>query len=191
MSQALGGVLKSRYKLGHQRVLKVIEDLTEEQMRWHPTSSTHSVAWNAWHLGRWADYLQARIPALTARLGEVLGPRRQIWEEERLAVLWGLDPVILGWGETGTDMDDGIAAALPLPNKDDLLGYMRRSYEAAELAVDAIENEEFTVAYREPYDPGTERTVAFTIIGLHAHDERHLGQIAFLRRMMELPRRLR
>src|SRR5213593_825405 len=46
--------VKQRYGLGHQRVLRALEDLTDEQMRWHPGPDTHSISWNVWHLGRYA-----------------------------------------------------------------------------------------------------------------------------------------
>lgn len=59
MGEPFVNAVKQRYNLGHQRVLRALEDLTEEQMRWHPTPVTHSISWNIWHLGRWADYLHA------------------------------------------------------------------------------------------------------------------------------------
>jgi hypothetical protein len=188
MDQTVLSVLKSRYKLGHRRVLKLLNDLTEEQMRWHPTRNTHSIGWNAWHLGRWTDYLQARLTVMVPRLEELFGATRQIWQEENLSARWGLDPQSLGWEETGMGMEDAVAGALPLPGKDQVIGYMRRAFEAAERAVDSLREEELEISYRSPHDWEGERIVAMYIIGYHAHDERHLGQIAYLRREMGLPR---
>ena len=119
MGDAFVDAVKQRYKLGHQRVLRALEDLTEEQMQWHPSPVSHSIAWNVWHLGRWADYLQAEISTMTPRPREVLGPGREIWETDALAARWGFDPTVLGWRQMGTDMDDRAAASLPFPKEGD------------------------------------------------------------------------
>ncbi len=179
--------VKQRYKLGHQRVLLALEDLTEEQMQWHPAPVTHSISWNVWHLGRWADHLQAEISMMTPRLREVLGPGREIWETEALAERWGFNSTVLGWRQMGTDMDDRTAASLPFPDKETVVGYMRRTLDAAEHAVDGILDEEFGTIYRSPHAWAGERVIGLYVVSLHAHDERHLGQIIYLRRLMELP----
>lgn len=190
MGEPFINAVKQRYKLGHQRVLKAIEDVTKEQMRWHPTPDTHSILWNAWHLGRWADYLQAKIPTMTPRLQEVLGPGREIWESEGLAVKWGLNPTVLGWRQMGTDMDDGVAASLRFPEKGTVIGYVRSAFEAAERAVDHIADDELGLTYRSPHAWEGERVIGIYVVGYYAHDERHLGQIVYLRRLMELPWKL-
>ncbi len=190
MKEPFIDAVKQRYKLGHQRVLRAIEDVTEERMRWHPTPVTHSISWNVWHLGRWADYLQAQISAMTPRLQEVLGPGREIWESEALAALWGFESAVLGWSQMGTDMDDRVAASLRFPDKETVVGYMRRAFEAADRAVDSIADEEFGLTYRSPHAWAGERVIGLYVVSLYAHDERHLGQIIYLRRLMELPWKL-
>lgn len=179
--------VKQRYKVGHRRVLNALEDLKEDQMRWHPTPNAHSISWNAWHLGRWTDYLQSKIPTMTPRLRDVLGADGEIWEMEGLAEKWGLDPAILGWKQLGTDMDDGVAASLQWPDKETVVGYMRRTFTAAERAVDSIADEEFGVTYRSPHAWEGERVIGVYVFGYYAHDELHRGQIVYLRRLMGLP----
>lgn len=179
--------VKQRYKLGHQRVLRALEDLTEEQMRWHPAPDAHSISWNVWHLGRWADHLQSEIPMMTPRLRGLLGVRREIWETEALPAKWGFDPTVLGWRQMGTDMDDRAAASLPFSDKETVVGYARRCFAAAEQAVDSIADEEFGVVYRSPHAWAGERVIGMYVVALYAHDERHLGQIIGLRRLMSLP----
>ena len=179
--------VKQRYKLGHQRVLQALGDVTEEQMRWHPTPVTHSISWNVWHLGRWADHLQGEISMMTPRLREVLGQGRETWETEALAARWGFDSTVLGWRQMGTDMDDRTAASLPFPEKETVVGYMRRSFDAAEHTVDGILDEEFGMTYRSPHAWAGERVIGMYVVALYAHDERHLGQIIYLRRLMGLP----
>jgi DinB family protein len=190
MKEPFIDAVKQRYKLGHQRVLRALEDVTGEQMQWHPTPVTHAIAWNVWHLGRWADYLQAQISTMTPRLQEVLGPTQEIWELEGLAVRWGLDSAVLGWRQLGTDMDDAMAASLRFPGKETVLGYAHRAFEAAERAVDSIADEEFGLIYRSPHAWAGERVIGLYVVSLYAHDERHLGQIIYLRRLMELPWKL-
>jgi len=179
--------VKQRYKLGHQRVLQALEDLTEDQMRWHPAPLAHSISWNVWHLGRWADHLQVEISVMTPHLRKALGSGREIWETEALAARWGFDPTVLGWRQMGTDMNDWTAVSLPFPDKETVVGYMRRSFDAAEHAVDSIDDEEFGLMYRSPHAWAGERTIGMYVVALYAHDERHLGQIIYLRRLMELP----
>ncbi len=186
MGQSFVDAVKQRYVLGHQRVLTALEDLMEHQMQWHPTPVTHSISWNVWHLARWADYLQTEIPAMTLRLQKVLGPGREIWETEGLARKWGLDRAVLGWREMGTDMDNKIAASLRFPKKAMVIGYLRRAYDAAERAVNNIADEEFGLMYRSLHAWAGERVIGMYVVALYAHDERHLGQIIYLRRLMEL-----
>lgn len=190
MKDPFVNAVKQRYKLGHQRVLRAIEDVAEERMRWHPTPVTHSISWNVWHLGRWADYLQAQISTMTPRLQEVLGPGREIWESEALAARWGFESAVLGWRQMGTDMDDRVAAALRFPDKEIVVGYTRRAFEMAERAVDSIADEEFGLIYRSPHAWAGERVIGLYVVALYAHAERHLGQIIYLRRLMELPWKL-
>lgn len=190
MGEPFIDAVRKRFELGHQRLLRALEDITEEQMVWHPTPITHSIAWNVWHLGRWADYLQAKIATMTPRLGHVLGPSREIWETDGLVARWGFDPTTLGWKQLGTDMDDETAAALRFPEKGTVVGYARRAYEAAEQAVDAIADDEFGQTYRSPHRWEGERAIGVYIVGYYAHDERHLGQILYARRLMKLPWKL-
>lgn len=182
--------VKQRYGLGHQRVLRALEDLTDEQMRWHPGPDTHSISWNVWHLGRWADHLQAEISMMTPRLRELLGAGREIWETEAIAAKWGFDPNVLGWRQMGTDMDDDAAASLPFPHKETVVDYVRHTFDTAEHAVESISDEEFGVLYRSPHAWAGERVIGMYVVALYAHDERHLGQIIYLRRLMALPRKL-
>lgn len=148
MSDALVEALKRRYRLGHRRLHKMLEGLTEEQFAWTPTASTHSIAFNVWHLARWADYLQAKIPAMASSLQRKLGPGAQIWEAEGLAETWGLARETLGWGETGMEMSDETAAHLPFPSMPAVMDYVRRTFDAVERALEATGDDELRISYR-------------------------------------------
>jgi hypothetical protein len=179
--------LKSGYGRRHGWVLNMIEEITEEQFVWKPTPTSHSIAWNLWHLARWADYLQAKIPTMTPSLGRKLGPVQQIWAQEALAARWELDSSVLGWGETGMEMDNKVAATLRLPGKEAVLDYARRAFAAAERAVDAIDDEEFRTIYKSPVEWEGESPIYAYVISYMAHTEFHRGQIAGIRRGRDLP----
>lgn len=180
--------LKHAYRLRHRWLLSMVEEITEEQFTWQPTPASHSIAWNLWHVARWADYAQAKIPSMAPSLTRKLGPARQIWVQEALAARWGLDSSVLGWGETGMEMDDAVAATLRFPGKQRVVDYARRAIAAAEPAVEAIDDEEFRMVYKSPVEWEGESPICAYVISYLAHDEFHRGQIAAIRRAKDLPR---
>ncbi|HEU4797629.1 MAG TPA: DinB family protein [bacterium] len=188
MSDALVDALKRRYRLGHQRLYKMLEGLTEQQFVWKPAPATHSIAFNAWHLARWADYLQAKIPLMAPSLERKLGPGVQIWEAEGLAEQWVLDPEALGWGQTGMEMSDEAASELALPSMPVVMDYLRRTFDAMERALEALDDEELRIPYRSPNRWEGERPVGEYIIGYAIHNDFHRGQVAYVRRLLGLTR---
>jgi DinB family protein len=177
------------YALGHRNVLDAVKELDEDQIRWRPPRS-NSIAFNLWHIARWADHMQSVVGALTPGLRERLGSAEEIWTNEALSERWGLPAGGLGAAETGMGMDEEASAELPLPPKDDLIAYASRAFAAADLAVrevrddDLARNAEFdpgTVPWTSPSDYGT---VANWILGGIRHDSRHLGMIEALKGAM-------
>lgn len=114
MADLVADLVRRQHRRGHERLLKMVESLTEEQWRWRPTPAAHNIAFGIWHAARHDDWLQAQIRGLVPDLAH-LGRSEQIWQTEDLARRWRLEPHTLGFGETGTSMDDSVAAALPLP----------------------------------------------------------------------------
>jgi hypothetical protein len=170
------------YCLCHRNMLAYLQKLTEAQLRWQPDGS-NCIAWHAWHVARWADYFQASVPGMTAELTRRLGNGVQIWHTEKLAALWGFDSARLGYAETGMQMPDDVALALPFPPKAELLAYMENAFAAAERAVNAIDDEQLVSA--EQPQPLTEgiwggRTVADAVLAHIRHDNRHLGMMECL-----------
>src|SRR5574341_1194261 len=134
MATTLLQLVTARYAQSHQRLLKMVGDMTDEQLSWRPTPTAHAVAFQVWHAARIEDYFQFRISETVPDIQKKLGPARQIWAAENLATRWGLDPKMLGIAELGEGMDDRAAAGLRLPRKDVLLDYTRRAFSAAERA---------------------------------------------------------
>lgn len=94
----------------------------------------------------------------------------------------GFTPELLGWDQTGMEMGDEASAMLPMPEKDELLAYVRRAFEACDRAVEAIGPEDFPIEVAHDDD----RSVRDTILGHAVHAARHLGMIEALRGLQGL-----
>jgi len=182
-------ILVAHFRRTYDRVLRVVDDLSEAQLGWRPTPRAHSIGWNLWHLARWTDHLQASVPSMTAVLTERLGPARQIWAADELAARWGLEASELGQHETGMLMADEGAARLALPTRDVLFDYLRRAFPAAERAIGAIDDVELTRpnALELAGNPSSRLTVGDAVTAHLEHNSRHLGEIECLRGLLGLP----
>jgi DinB superfamily len=183
MAHGAAATVAAAWRETHRRVLALVDDLSDDQLAARPTGAAHSIAWNLFHLARWADHVQVRLAGQTSDLSRRLGQRRQIWQVEELAAGWGLDPAELGESETGMLMDQAVAARLALPPRDRLVDYARRAFAASQEAVDAIDDEQL-VAVREDDEPG--RVVGETVVTHLGHNNRHLGEIECLRGLLGL-----
>jgi DinB family protein len=189
--RSVAEVIADMYAVGHRNVLEAVKELAEDQMRWRPPR-TNSIAFNLWHIARWADHMQSVVGALTPGLRERAGPSGEIWTREALAARWGFPAGELGSAETGMGMDEGASAELPLPPKDDLVAYATRAFEAADRSVREVRDDDLT--RNAEFDPATipwasssdYGTVAGWILGGIRHDSRHLGMIEALKGSMGL-----
>ena len=188
MSESAAGLLARHYRRTNDRILAVVDDLTDEQLTHAEGERAHSVAFNLWHLARWADHLQSRIPLMTPALGEQLGERRQVWDAEELAARWGFAPDALGYHETGMGMADADAAGLPLPPRAELLAYARRAFAAAEEAIGAVDDEQLHAPNRTERVEGgnAHATVGDALLAHVTHNNRHLGEIECARGLQGL-----
>ena len=178
MPLPLNAITAYGVRRSHEAVLRLVEDLADEQLT-ASTAHSPSIAFHIWHVARWADLLQARMPGMTATLGQTLGERKQIWDDERLPEQWSLVRFDLGGDATGMGMDDDVSATLPLPSKDHLLDYARRAFEAANRAVDAADEEQLRESCTDLYARQT--SVGAAVLSHLAHVNRHLGMIEALR----------
>lgn len=167
----------------HRIILRYLQKLTDEQLHWQTPAGSHSIAFHAWHLARWADHLQASIPGMTPELGRRLEQGVQIWQVEGLAQRWGFPSDQLGYAETGMYMPDDVAIRLPFPAKPPLLDYVERVFALAERAANTIDDEQFTSAEQpQPMTEGIwgEGTVGDAVLSHLTHDYRHLGMMECL-----------
>ena len=183
MADSPAALVIETYGNTHQRILNFLQKLSSEQLHWRLTAGNHSIAFHAWHVGRWADHFQASVPGMTTELGRRLGNGVQIWETEGLADRWGFNPAKLGYADTGMSMPDEIAMRLPFPAKDELLNYLEKVFAAAERAVTTIDDQQFQSA--EAPQPLTEGiwgqgTVGDAVMVHVTHANRHLGMMECL-----------
>lgn len=183
MNKSPASIVIEAYRLGHKRILKLADNLSDDQLTWRANPNAHSLAFHLWHAARWADFMQAAIPGMTPELGRRLGQGEQVWVAQGLAVCWGFTDLSLGYSETGMEMPDDVAARLAMPSKDTLMDYVRKVFAAVDRAVDAIDEQQFDEDERpQPLTEGIwgESTVGGAIISHVIHDNRHLGMMECL-----------
>ncbi len=177
--------LKDKYIESQNGLLKMVGELTEEQLGWRPTPTSHSIAFQVWHASRTADEIQVKLRRTSPSVRSKLGEDQEIWTSEGLAARWGLDPSALGAGESGYDMDDSIAARLVLPAKP-LLDYARRAFDALARALDAVAADEWAELRYKHW--GVELPLWMHVVDYLTHNDWNVGYIAALRRAQGLPR---
>jgi len=123
-----------------------------------------------------------RILELVPELGLGFGEAQEIWKQDHLAEKWGF-PTSLS--ETvGTGMSDDDAANLPLPPKEELLDYLRRSYQAAEQFVELLDRK-YPVSKEGDADLIKKiQNIRLNILIFLAHDGRHLGMMECLKGLL-------
>src|SRR5712692_7127141 len=131
--RSLGETLLRFYKLTHERLLKVSEDLSPEQFVWSGGPSLHSVAWQLWHAARWDDVFASYFHRALAR-----DPRAQVWERESFSDRWSLASGALGVRDTGTQMSDETAEQVRFPDQKDVISYARLAFAYVDEAIELI-----------------------------------------------------
>ena len=122
-TESLTRLLVANYALAHERTLKVVSDLTDEQFAKPLHPSVHSIGWQLWHVARWddrfAEILLENLPALAREHGAA----GQVWKSDSIGERWGFPVGTLGLRDTGTDMKDEDADQLTLPAKSEVVDY--------------------------------------------------------------------
>jgi DinB family protein len=163
----------------HRVVIELVESLDEQQFHWRPEGYATSIAFHAWHLARESDFLRAAMVERVEQLGPDFGPPTEIWVREDLLERWGFPPEI--GTAVGTGLTDEVAASLPIPARDEVLGYLRHAYGDLETFVALLD---------ERYPNGDSADPAFTerigrmrlnILNFLTHDCRHLGMMEVLK----------
>ena len=162
MSDIALELIKDQLPQVHQMMLKATEDLSEEQLTSHRAPTVPAIGFHLWHIARMSDRLQASLSP----------DRQEIWEAEGLAAACGLDAQHLGRAQVGAGLDEDVSVSLSLPSKETLLGYARRAFSAADIAVGSLTGEELSES--KPTFSSNERD-AITGIEILKHILKHLG----------------
>ena len=166
------------YRLTHERLLTVSEEMSADQFSWRAGPSLHSVAWQLWHAARWDD-------VIASYFHRALGhdPRKQVWERESLAQRWSFPAESLGLRDTGTKMSDEAAEELRFPDQKEVVGYARLAFAYANEAIELIPDD-LLLAVRKD-DPNGDTPLDNVLIYLE-HLSRHLGMIESIRGLQGL-----
>ncbi len=163
----------------HKVVLDFAEKIDEDQLRWRPRGYSTSIGFHLWHLARESDFLKAIILERTPQLGTEFGEPHEIWASENLAQKWGF-PTELN-ATVGTGLSDELAQTLPIPQKEELLDYLSRSYMAVERFVERLDE-------RYPNFENTDdelrrklENIRLNLLVFLSHDCRHLGMMECLK----------
>lgn len=183
VAEALGRI----YTLNHRNALEAVADLDEDKLRWRPPRS-NSVAFNLWHIARWADHFQSILSTMTPALRQRIGARPELWTRGGLVAKWGFPTTELGTVQTGMGMDEDASAKLALPPKAELLSYVTDAFVLADSAVGMVRDDDLTQpaeleADRVPWlsSPTQHGTVGLWIATGIRHEARHLGMIEALK----------
>lgn len=177
-SFALYDVLDN-FKDIHNVVLRLAESLDDEQLRWKPEGYSTSIGFHLWHLARESDYLKAAILEHYPQIGSDFGDAEEIWAMNDLAQKWGFPA---GLHETvGTGISDEAAANLPISQKDELLNYLRCSYEALEGFIELFDTRYSTFDGLNDELAKKIQNIRLNLLVFLAHDCRHLGMMECLK----------
>ena len=163
----------------HKVVLNLAESLTDEHLNWKPEGYSTSIGFHLWHLARESDYLKAAILQHFPGLELGLEDEGEIWSREGLAKKWGFP--VEAHETVGTGLSDEVAASLPIPQKDELLTYLRDSYNAIEELVEQLDTK---YADFDNLDEDLRKKIErirLNLLVFLTHDCRHLGMMECLK----------
>ena len=172
MPDLLSALVEQR-RLGHERLLGAVHDLTDEQLRWRPGPHAPAIGFHLFHVSRWAD-----------RDRSIIGGGEEIWAEKKLASSWELQSADLGDTGTGMGIGDEASEQLVLPPQEQLVAYAEEVFSALDAFIATVNAERLSQMTRPP--DLERRTVQESIFGHLAHDNRHLGMIEALRGVLGL-----
>ena len=175
---ALYDILYS-FKDIHKVVLNLADDLNNEQLNWKPEGYSTSIGFHLWHLGRESDYLKAAILHHNPKFVPEFGDGKEIWEKESLAQKWGFPEGL--HATVGTGLSDEAAANLPIPNKDELLCYLRSSYEAIEQFIESLDTKYPNFENMDEELRKKIEMIRLNLLVFISHDCRHLGMMECLK----------
>ncbi|HEX6036328.1 MAG TPA: hypothetical protein VFY83_17950, partial [Anaerolineales bacterium] len=98
---------------------------------------------------------------------------------ESLAQKWGFPEGL--YQTVGTGLSDEVAASLPIPRKEELLGYLRSSYETIECFIEQLDTKYPTFADVDEELRKKIEMIRLNLLVFLSHDCRHLGMMECLK----------
>ena len=175
---ALYDVLHS-FKDIHKVVLNFVDGLDDDQLNWKPEGYSTSIGFHLWHLARESDYLKAALLQHFPGLELGLDDGGEIWSRDSLATKWGFP--VEAHETVGTGLSDEVAASLPIPKKDELLGYLRNSYDAIEEFVELLDAKYTSFENVDEELRKKVERIRLNLLIFLTHDCRHLGMMECLK----------
>lgn len=160
--------LLTRSKLLREWTLQVVGDLSDEQLGWRPSPVAHSIGWTLWHIARADDNFQRDLTG------------RSIWKEGGYRESWGFS------SDKMNRMQDEAAAAMRMPPKEALLGYVREVFAATDRAVEHVDEQRFGEEIESGF-MSRRCAVGDAYLASLSHDGRHLGEIEYIKGLQGLP----
>jgi hypothetical protein len=194
LSELTTTAIVNRIKMAHAWILQATEKLTEDELCQSFAFTAPPIGWHLWHIARWADRVQASLPRQSDTTDHRPDPNQGVWQQERLAERWDLDPATLGTLEEGSGMALDASTALPRRiGRDALLAYAMQTFAATDAVVADLRPDQFleqrSSVMEYKYDvtdgriwraPGAETTVVADLAFHLSHANRHLGMIEAL-----------
>jgi hypothetical protein len=153
--------LLKRSLVQREWALKLVAGLTDAQLAARPTPTAHSIGWTLWHVARADDNFQRDLGG------------RSIWKVGGYGARWGLP-------DRMNEMEDSAAAAMPMPAKDELLGYVRAVFSATDAAVATIDDARFGEEIESGF-MSRRCAVGEAYLASIGHDGRHLGEMEYIK----------
>jgi len=163
----------------HKVVLNFADELTDEQLNWKPEGYSTSIGFHLWHLARESDYLKSAILHYYPGLELGLDDEGEIWTNENLAQKWGFP--IEAHETVGTGLSAEVAAKLPIPQKTELMTYLRNSYEALEQFIELLDGRYPDFENMDEELKKKIERIRFNLLVFLTHDCRHLGMLECLK----------
>ena len=163
----------------HKVVLNFADELTDEQLNWKPEGYSTSIGFHLWHLARESDYLKSAILHHYPGLELSLEDEGEIWTSEKLAQKWGFPTE--AYETVGTGLSDEVAANLPVPQKAELMAYLRNSYAALEQFIELLDTRYATFENLDEETTKKIQSARVNLLVFLTHDCRHLGMMECLK----------
>ncbi len=150
-------------EIWRERLLKTVEDVSQEELLWVPGPDSNHIGFILWHVFRVEDnYIQKFILK-----------RDELWKRESLHLKFNLPERDTGFGYTAEQVE-----ALRLPNLKDLVDYYNAVRNETLDYLRGLKPEDFEHFPRPDRRP--DFNVARVFHQILIHEGEHIGQVAYL-----------